>query len=100
MVFGGLGVAPFDANVTVAVDELSHTSTGAANPACKSATCVETVSAWQTGGPFFFEAGGGLRWEFVPGFAAMLDLKLVGAVGGSAGFKFVPTPELGVQYGF
>jgi hypothetical protein len=61
--------------------------------------CVDTVSAWQTNGPVFLEVGGGLRWELVPGVAAMLDLKLVGAIGGN-GFAFIPTPELGVQFGF
>ncbi len=105
-VLGGLGVAPFDSNVTVAVDVSSVSSTNPTvmNPGCTAKApgyCSPSVSAWQTGGPFFLEAGPGVRWEFIPGLAALLDVKLVTAFGGSAGFKFVPlTPELGVQYGF
>ena len=94
-ILAGTGVAPFDASVTVSVYEKPCGQVGVS-----AAACQPTVSAWQTGGPFFLETGGGARWEFVPGVAAMLDLKLIGAIGGSAGFKFIPAPELAVQFGF
>ena len=95
-ILGGLGIGEFDGSVSVSVyEEPNPTSCTQANVKF----CSPTVSAWQTGGPFFFEAGGGARWEFVPGVAAMADLKLVGAVGGSSGFRFVPTPEVAAQFG-
>jgi hypothetical protein len=100
-ILAGGGVSEFDANVSVAVNE-TGSNDGIKNPQCNAtgtARCVDTVSAWQTNGPVFLEVGGGLRWELVPGVAAMLDLKLVGAIGGN-GFAFIPTPELGVQFGF
>jgi hypothetical protein len=95
MIFGGTGISEFDSSVTLSVYQLPNSAN-----CTKGAYCVETVSAWRTGGPFFLEVGGGGRWEFVPGFAATLDLKLVTAMGGSVGFAFVPTPEAGVQLGF
>jgi len=97
---GGAGVSQFDAEVPVTLYENAFTTNGGNNCVLNGGKyCAQTVSAWQTGGPLFLEAGGGLRWEFVPGFAAMVDLKLVGAIG-SSGFKFIPTPEAGVQLGF
>ncbi len=103
-ILGGAGVGAFDAAVSVAVYENPYTlPAGVTGPVCNAppgGRCVASVSAWQTAGPFFFETGGGARWEFVPGFAALVDLKLVFATGGSSGFKFIPTPEAGVQYGF
>jgi hypothetical protein len=105
IIFTGAGVSEFDASVSVAVFESSQTSAAngwsspVANPNCKSLKCGDTVSAWQTNGPLFLEIGGGARWELTPGVAALLDLKLVGAIGGN-GFAVIPTPEAGVQFGF
>jgi len=95
--FGGAGAASFDASVSVAVFETPNTVSCSTIGA---KYCSPTVSAWQTGGPLFFEAGGGGRWELKPGIAAMLDLRLIGAVGGSSGFRFIPAPEAAIQFGF
>ncbi len=95
----GAGVSEFDASVNVAVQFQMQPLTVCNQPPVKG-MCEQTVSAWRTGGPFFLEAGGGGRWEMVPGFAALLDIKLVGAIGGSSGFSFVPTPEVAIQFGF
>ena len=93
-VLAGLGLADFASSVNVAVFENPCSS-----PASNS-ICARNVQAWEIGGPFFIEAGGGARWAFTPAFAAYVDLKLVGALGGGAGFMFIPTPEVGAQYGF
>jgi hypothetical protein len=106
-VFTGGGVSEFDASVSVAVFETPRTSTAKGwpgvitNPNCTTtgSFCGDTVSAWQTNGPVFLEVGGGARWEVTPGVAALLDLKLVGAIG-SNGFAVIPTPEAGLQFGF
>jgi hypothetical protein len=99
-ILAGAGAAEYDAAVSVAVYETNFTSPNASCSAPTGGKCLASVSAWQTAGPVFLEAGGGARWEFVPGVAGLLDLKLVGAIGGSSGFKFIPTPEAGVQFGF
>jgi hypothetical protein len=98
-VLAGAGVAEYDASVNVAVEYVMQGNMTCTTPP-SGGKCLETVSAWRTAGPMFLELGGGGRWEFVPGVAAMLDLKLVGAIGGSAGFMFVPTPEAAIQFGF
>jgi hypothetical protein len=91
----GTGAAEFDSNVS-----LSVFTTPSLTPNCMGAKqCAAEVSAWQIHGPFFLEAGGGARWEVVPGVAAMLDLRFVGAIGGS-GFEMVITPEAAMQFGF
>lgn len=95
MVYIAAGAAPYDSSVSVAVYEKPN-SVGCPT----GALCQQQVSAWQTGGPLFFAPAGGARWEFVPGVAAMADLKLALAIGGSAGFRFVPTPEVAMQFGF
>jgi hypothetical protein len=94
-ILAGLGVSEFDSGVSVAVYEVAN-SVG-----CKGGGtfCEASATAWQTNGPFFLEAGGGVRWEIVSGFALLADLKLVGAIG-SSGFAFIPTPEVAAQFGF
>ena len=92
---GGLGVSEFDASVTVAVYEVPN------GGSCKmgASFCAQTVTAWQTSGPFFLDVGGGARWEVTPGVAFLADVKLVGAIGAN-GFSFIPTPEVAAQFGF
>jgi hypothetical protein len=97
--FVGAGLGEYDANVNVAVAEMMQAGMSCAQKPLNG-ICTQTVAAWRTGGPFFIAGGGGARWELVPGVAAMLNLKLVGAIGSSAGFAFVPTPEAAVQFGF
>jgi hypothetical protein len=101
-ILAGLGVSEFDASVNVAVYEVPFTTSANLNgTGCTTtgAKCSVSTTAWQTSGPFFLEAGPGVRWEVVSGFAFLADLKLVGAIGGN-GFTFIPTPEVGAQVGF
>jgi hypothetical protein len=90
----GTGASEFDANVPLTVFQAPKLT-----PECTGTQCAANVSAWQINGPFFLEAGGGARWELVPGVAAMADLKFVGAIGGS-GFAMIITPEVAMQFGF
>jgi hypothetical protein len=98
MIFAGTGAAEYDASVNLTLYEQPN-ATGCPN-APMGGFCSKTVTAWQTSGPFFLEEAGGARWEFVSGVAGMADLKIVEAIGGSAGFKIVPTPEVAFQIGF
>jgi len=90
----GTGASEFDANVSLTVFQAPKLT-----PGCNATQCAANVSAWQINGPFFLEAGGGARWEVVPGIAALADLKFVGAIGGS-GFAMIITPEVAMQFGF
>jgi hypothetical protein len=96
-ILAGLGVSEFDASVSVAVYETPNPISCPSSSGSKY--CGQTVSAWQTSGPFFLELGPGARWEVTPGVAFLADLKLVGAIGGS-GFTFIPSPEVAAQFGF
>lgn len=86
MVFAGLGAGEFDAMVPV---QVIPTSGAPAN-----------VNAWLTAGPFFFDVGGGARLQLSKKIFATGAIKLQPAFGGTAGFLFGISPELGIQYGF
>lgn len=108
VIFLGAGAAQFSSSVPV---QLAVCATGP-NPlsspgvAGTGATCTTgapfrggvTATAWRIGGPVFVGPGGGVRFAFSPQVAAILDVKLALAFG--SGFLFVPSPELGVQFGF
>ncbi len=82
MVFAGGGMSEFDGHVTTIV----------------TLTTQEPVNVWKTAGPFFLEAGGGVRYAFSlrAAFtaAARVNLAL------SGGTLMTYGPELGIQYGF
>jgi hypothetical protein len=86
MVFGGLGVAPFD----------GHEST---KVAFTNGTATQTMDVWLTGGPFYFVLGPGLRWQVNSRIAATAAVRVNIAVG-SGGVLPTFGPELGVLYGF
>lgn len=85
--FGGGGVAPFDANVAVRVSE---------DKASGSTPAV--VDAWYLAGPAFLTAGGGARYAISPRFALMLGLR--GNLAFLDAFAVTVGPELGGQLGF
>jgi hypothetical protein len=86
LVLAAIGVAEFDADQTVMVQQ-----TGIAGS--------RPIQAWHFGGPFFVAAGAGVRYAFSPYHAFTTALKIEGAVG-SSGFLPVVSPEVGVQLGF
>ena len=85
MVFGGLGVASFDA----------HTSSGITLSNGQSGT----VNLWQTNGPLFFLLGGGIRVSMTERLGGTLAVRMNGSSGPNG---FIPTfgPEVGIAYGF
>jgi hypothetical protein len=111
IVFLGAGVSQFSTSVSVGVNKCTTNgmSSGTAvaatavtgGTACPTGTNLAgTAIAWQVGGPVFAAPGGGVRWIIADRVAATLSVNLALAFGGSAGFLFVPSPELGVQVGF
>jgi hypothetical protein len=89
MVFAGVGVGEFDAFVPVTVE----TTTPA------GVTTRTTENAWQTAGPAFVSAGGGVRAQVSPNFAITAAIKFEAGFGGSAGVLPGFAPELGAQVG-
>jgi hypothetical protein len=98
MVFAGIGAGEFDAYVPVKVD-LNAPVAGNAPAAPYDTAKTITVNAWQTAGPVFISAGGGVRVAFTPSAALSVALKLEGAFGGTAGSLWGFAPEVGVQFG-
>jgi hypothetical protein len=86
MVYAALGVAQFDADITVQVEQ-------GGVPGNKP------VQAWVIGGPFFVAAGGGVRYAFSP-FSAFLASLKASACFGSNGLLPLLSPEIGMQLGF
>jgi hypothetical protein len=82
--FGGLGVAEFDGSAT---DQIVL-SMGAGNG---------PVQIWRVGGPFFLDAGGGLRFG-----SDRIGVTAAARANFAIGSAFIVTvgPEVGVQYGF
>jgi hypothetical protein len=83
MIFGGLGVAEFDANASDNIT-LGPMMGG-------------PVKIWRVGGPFFLDAGGGLRFggNRVAGTVAVRANFALGSV-----FTVTAGPEAGVLFGF
>ncbi len=106
-VFFGAGASEFDSSVGVSVSECPNSPTMMPTLPCGSPP-TKSVNAWQIGGPLFVAAGGGVRLALgskdpgapPPRSAILVGAKLTGAIGGSAGFLFIPAPELGFQFGF
>jgi hypothetical protein len=108
VLFVGGGVSQFSTSVSLGVNKcvmagapVPATSAGV-NGGCPagSTTVAGTAVAWQVGGPGFASPGGGVRWIIADRVAATLNVNFVLAFGGSVGFLFAPSPELGVQVGF
>ena len=57
------------------------------------------MKVWLTDGPFFFEFGPGIRYQFSPR-AAFTAAARVNAVIGGNGFMMTYGPEFGFLYGF
>jgi hypothetical protein len=85
-VFGSLGVARFDAPVTVMV-------------ATQGVAGQRAVNAWHVAGPLFGALGGGARYALSPRLAFYTGLGLFAAFAPGA-FGFTVSPELNLQYGF
>jgi hypothetical protein len=85
MVFAGVGAASFD----VRTDSGIQLTTGQSG----------TVQLWQTNGPFFVMAGGGVRLTLAEVLALTAALRVNGSFGANG---FIPTlgPEVGMAYGF
>ena len=85
MVFLGLGVASFDTSTSAGIT-LSNGQSG-------------TVNLWQTNGPFFLLAGGGIHVAMTDSFGGTLAVRVNGSFGANG---FIPTfgPEVGLAYGF
>jgi hypothetical protein len=96
-VFGGAGVAPFEAAVKVSVVEKTTPRPGSTCPANTDRHCQD-VDAWQLAGPGFFTVGGGGRYAFSPRAALMGGLRFNLAFGNSTAPSI--GPELGVVFGF
>ena len=96
-VFGGAGVAPFEAAVKVSVVEKTTPRPGSTCPANTDRHCQD-VDAWNLAGPGFFTLGGGGRYAFTPRAALMGGLRFNVAFGNAT----TPSigPELGVVFGF
>lgn len=89
MVYGGLGVASFDTSVSAGITLVNGTQSGQSG----------IVNIWQTNGPFFLLAGGGIRVAMGDSLAGVLAVRLNGSFGANG---FIPTigPEAALQYGF
>ena len=85
MAFAGLGVASFD----VRTDSGITLNTGQSG----------IVQLWQTNGPFFVMAGGGVRFLVADMWATSLALRVNGSFGANG---FIPSfaPELSTAIGF
>jgi hypothetical protein len=102
-VFGGAGVAPFEAAVKVSVVERTTPRPGSTCPANTDRHCQD-VDAWQLAGPGFFTMGGGGRYAFTPGSKGRTRAALMGGLRFNLAFgnSTAPSigPELGVVVGF
>lgn len=115
VLFVGGGVSQFSTSVSLGVNKctsngmpnsppvapVAATAAMGGGTVCATGTNVEGSGfAWQVGGPGFASPGGGIRWIIADRVAATLNVNFVLAFGGSVGFLFAPSPELGVQIGF
>ena len=86
MVFAGLGLSEFDGHITTVVT-------------LDNVAGQQPVNAWITDGPFFFDLGAGVRYQFSPRAGFTAAMRANAAVGGN-GVLMTYGPEFGVLYGF